>query len=368
MEQAEVLIAGAGPTGLSAALFLAKKGIRSRIIDKAPRPSVHSKAFGVNARTLHLLEKTGLTERFLSNGHKVEALNLWYKGRRLFRNNFSNASHPYPFMLIQSQADTEAFLTQALAEEGIEVEWNMALAEIALNTDHVISYLQPQEGSSERFTTGYVLGADGAHSQLRKQLDIKFPGSDEEESWKLIDIELKHFPFSGRDAHAFMLDSGILFMIRIEEHTWRAVGNRQDLLSALPAGTKTGDIQWESDFSISHRRAKHFKDGHVFLAGDAAHVHSPIGARGMNLGIEDAYVFAELLAHGQLDQYEKLRKPVAETLIQQVKRLTGIVGGNTLPGKMARYCAPVLPFFLPLLRGRLQSFAMGLDHDLHLPA
>jgi len=360
-----VLIAGAGPTGLAAALFLAERGIPVRILEKKLEPSPYSKAFGVNPRTLELLEDAGVTEQLLAQGWRMSALNLWQNNRRLLRLDFSRVNHRFPFMLIHSQAKSEALLAEAVAKRGVHVERGVKLEQVEVHQGQATAILQNGGERSETFTSSYVLGADGAHSTVREQLGIGFPGSAFEEAWRLYDVALD-VPLAHNEAHAFLYDDGAMFMVRLEDDIWRVLGNIPNLFNHLPQGTRVGNIAWESDFDISHRMAEHFQNGCACLAGDAAHIHSGLGARGMNLGIEDAYVFAALVAQGRLENYERLRRPVVKSVMHTVERMTEIPRGRSLLAKVVRKIAPVLAPFASFATGNASQWILGLDHEVSI--
>ncbi len=360
---ANALIAGAGPTGLAAALFLAERGIRSRVIEKKLEPSPYSKAFGVNPRTLELLESTGVTEQLLAQGWRMSALNLWQNNRRLLRLDFSRVNHRFPFMLIHSQAKSEALLAEAAAKRGVRIERGVQLEQVEVNQDRATATLHNGDGRSETATVSHLLGADGAHSTVRETLGIGFVGSAYEEAWQLFDVALD-VPLPRNEAHAFLLEDGAMFMVRLEDDVWRVLGNVPDLLNRLPQDTRTGKIEWESDFGISHRIAENFQKGCACLAGDAAHIHSGLGARGMNLGIEDAYVFAALVAKGQLEEYERLRRPVVKSVMHTVERMTEVPRGRSLLAKVARRVAPVLAPIASVVTSSASEWILGLDHKV----
>lgn len=362
---ANALIAGAGPTGLAAALFLAERGIGSRVIEKKLEPSPYSKAFGVNPRTLELLENTGVTEQLLAQGWRMSALNLWQNNHRLLRLDFSRVNHRFPFMLIHSQAKTEALLAEAVSKRNVQIERGVKLEQVEASQNGATATLRDGDGQSETVTASYLLGADGSHSTVREELDIGFSGSAYEEAWQLFDVALD-VSLPRDEAHAFLLDGGAMFMVRIEDDVWRVLGNAPDLLNHLPQNTRTGKVEWESDFGISHRIAEHFQKGYACLAGDAAHIHSGLGARGMNLGIEDAYVFAALVAEGRLEDYERLRRPVVKSVMQTVERMTEIPRGRSFLAKTARTVAPVLAPFASFVTGSAGKWILGLDHEVRV--
>lgn len=229
----DVLIAGAGPTGLAAALFLAERGVRVRIVDKATERSFRSKAFGVNARTLSLLQDTGVSDRMLAQGWKMHTANLWRHGRRLFRIDLSRAAHPFPFMLILSQARSEALLEEALAERGIRVERGTPVRNVDVRGSDATVTLKRGGGEEEMVTVSALLGADGAHSTVRQEMGIGFPGSAYDEPWRLYDIELDT-PLPPDEGNAFLLEDGAMLVLNIHGDIWRVIGSVPDPLRRLP--------------------------------------------------------------------------------------------------------------------------------------
>lgn len=366
MTNTEVLIVGAGPTGLSAGLFLHQLGIPFRILEKEEELSEHSKAFGVNPRTLSLLESTGVTEQLLAQGHRMTGLKFWQGDRTFFELDLTKIRHRFPFMLIHSQAESEALLAEALHQRGIFVEHGSALVDTYPEQHGMTSLAQDKDGVEQTINSRWVLGADGPRSTVREKMGIDFPGTSWPENWKILDLELDP-PMSGDHAHLFLHDQGAIFLIRLEDNLWRVAGNVPDLLNHLPPGTDRGKVHWESDFTMSHRLANPLMKDGVVLAGDAAHVHSPLGARGMNLGIEDAYVFAHLVAQEQVERYDSLRRPAVQNVIRQVKRITQMARGKTFVSRAFRWVTPIAGFLLPFVSVRLRRLALGLDHEVKLP-
>jgi 3-(3-hydroxy-phenyl)propionate hydroxylase len=236
----DILIIGAGPTGLATALFLAQKGYKARIIDRNDSPSPYSKAFGVNARSLDLLEATGVTKKFLAHGRRMTMLNLHRGDKILAKLRLGDVEHRFPFMCVQSQEASERILRETLAEAGIDVEWGTAVTQIHQEGGPTVVDLRTAAGGT-RVSSNIVLAADGASSTVRKALGISFDGLTYEEPWKLYDLELKG-PLSGEDGHIFLLDDGGMFVVRHENAVWRVLGNVPDMLSRLPAGTQHGKV------------------------------------------------------------------------------------------------------------------------------
>lgn len=356
----DTLVAGAGPTGLSAALFLHARGVTPRIVDRLPEPTTRSKAFGVNPRTLSLHRETGATERMLERGRRLSRASLWRGGRRVARIDLTRAGGEFPFMLVLPQAETEEILTAVLAERGIPVERGVEVRSVVPGGDCAECELHHPDGRVEPLRPDVLLGADGVGSTVRGGLGIEMEGSDYPEPWCLYDVDLS-MPLED-EAHAFMLDDGALFVIRMSGDRWRVAGNVTDPLSRLPEGTEVGRVDWESEFRISHRVAERFQRGTACLAGDAAHVHSPLGARGMNLGVEDAYVFAALAAAGRLHDYQRLRAPVVRRVVRAVRMMTEVPRGRSLLSRVARMAAPLAGRVIPLLG--VQRWILGLDHPV----
>ena len=362
--QTKPLIIGAGPTGLAAAIFLHERGIVPLIVEKREARSPYSKAFGINARTLSLLESSGVTNKFIENGWKLEKLRLRRSGEVLGTIGLHEVETDFPFMLVQGQEASERILEEELNRRGIFVERGVEVKDTTLSGgDGHITLLA--NGSERTVTASQILVAEGAASETRKRLGVEFEGESYPEPWSLIDLELET-ELDPNEASIFMLDEGGMFVVRHTCNIWRVLGNAPNLLSHLPSSTKTGEIAWESTFEIANRVAKKFQVGPYYFAGDAAHVHAGIGARGMNLGIEDAYVWAELLGRGQLHRYEKIRRPAIKKVVGQIRRAMNVPRPQTLPGKFVRRVPWLVKRVLPHASKKAGSWILGLDHTLGL--
>lgn len=356
----EIRIIGAGATGLSLALFLAERGYRPRLMDKRP-PSVISKALGINPNTLLLLESTGVTKRFLENGWKAQTWNYRAGNKLLYKSDLSKVKHKYPFMLVQPQNETEAILAAALEERGITVERGIELIDIFSMNERSKLALR-NAGSNDIYTeeiNGIVVASDGSHSTCRTSLGITFDGWDHDEEFFIYDIELST-PLPHNDVHYFMFREGGMLMLHIRDGVWRVAGNMVNVLNYLPAGTSTGKISWEAVFTVSERVALKFSTGNIFILGDAAHIHSPVGAKGMNLCIEDSHIFAELVSEGHQAEFNTLRRPVIRKNVNMLGQLTDKIGGNNMFGRTLRQNAGKLSFLFPLIMPRMSKFLLGL--------
>jgi 2-polyprenyl-6-methoxyphenol hydroxylase-like FAD-dependent oxidoreductase len=368
------LIVGGGPVGLGAALFLARHGAVPRIIDLRDEPVRQSKALAVNPRTLEIFETTGVTEQMLRLGLPIRGVRMYRRERTVAAISLAGIHPRYPFMLALSQAVTERLLAQALAAAGGHVERGIKLVACRTLPDHVEATLEPTvSGTRETVRCPWLLAADGAHSTVREQLGSHFAGSSFTGEWYLADAPLRT-DLAPDLAHVFFLDGGgFLFMIRVVddvlndppgESTWRVITNRPEPLTQLERAEQAGPPLWASSFHIAHRIVDSMAVRGVYFAGDAAHVHSPMGARGMNLGLEDAWVFAELARAQRLAEYSRLRQPVDRSIVRQVEQLSRIVAAETSFYRFVRsFVFPTITK-LPFLRGRLLRTLTGLDHEL----
>jgi 2-polyprenyl-6-methoxyphenol hydroxylase-like FAD-dependent oxidoreductase len=368
------LIVGAGPVGLGAALFLARRGPAPRLVEMRGEPSRQSKALAVNPRTLEILEPTGVTSRMLELGSPIHWLHIHRRERIVAALSLAGIHPTYPFMLALSQATSERLLAEALQKAGGVVERGVKLVECRNVDGGVEAVLEPAAGGpAEVVRCPWMLAADGAHSTARETLGIEFGGSSFGQPWYLADVPLRTSLLADH-AHVFLLEGGVfIFMIRVvdggaSEQTsapvWRVMGNRPDPISRLVQAEQAGPPIWTSGFHISHRIAATLAAGGVYLAGDAAHLHSPVGARGMNLGLEDAWVFAELVRVGRLGDYNGLRRPVDQRVVSQVEFLSRIVSAVSPLDRVVR--SFVLPTAIrnPMLRSAMMTTITGLDHAL----
>lgn len=363
----QVLVVGAGPTGLAAALFLTLRGVTVRIIDAADRPAETSRALGVNPRTLELLQGTGVTDAILAEAQPIHRLRVHRRGRRLATITPDwvalGAAHG---MVILPQARSEALLTEALTRLGVTVERGLGLTDISQTDEAVRAVLS--DGSTVE--TPLLFGADGAHSAVRKALDIGFPGDGWPEPWQLMDVDL-----TGPAADEGWIDlrpTGPFVCMPFSGTTFRLIGFGPPLLEALPEGWRAGQVHWRSEFRVSHRMAERVNQGRVCLGGDAAHIHSPIGARGMNLGIEDAFVFSACAAgflNGEperLADYGRLRHAVDARVVREVRALTSVVRDTSARADLARQLALPVVGRLPFVVNAALRVGMGLDHPVAL--
>ena len=381
----DILIVGAGPTGLMLANQLTRRGIRNVIIDRHAGPSRETRALGVQARTLEIYEKLGIVYRALELGKRGTGANLWAEGKRKGRVPLGDAGRmisPYPFILVLGQDDNERLMGEKLTELGGAVQWNTELTAIEQRDDGVVATLKNPDGSTRAFEAAWVAGCDGARSAVRELNRIEFPGAPYEHIFFVADVVMTGTMVPD-EVNVYLWRSGfhLFFPMRGDDH-WRIVGilppalrdkdgvGFDDIVPSLrgEAGTtlEFRSCSWISTYRIHHRAAAHFRAGRCFVLGDAAHVHSPVGAQGMNTGLQDAYNLAwklALVAAGKadaalLDSYEAERLPVAQRLLNSTDRgFKMIVSDNPVAGLMrTQVIARIASFAMSLKRVQLAAF------------
>lgn len=373
MTHSPPLIIGAGPVGMAAAALLSRYDIVPRIVDKRAEPSRYSKALAINPRTLELLEKSGLTDKLLALGRKIHGATIHRNGRVIAEIDFEDIEHRFPFMLALSQASTERVLREDLAERGIEIERSLELVESPNLAEGQANLVHVETQANETIEAPWILATDGAHSIARKSVHVPFPGDTYDRAWVLDDIPLAT-DFAPDRAHIKLQDDGFLFMLPVftgeekpgEPTVWRVIGNYPEPLSQLTESTPVGESLWNSSFHIAHRLVESMNVGKVYFAGDAAHLHSPVGARGMNLGIEDARVFAELAKRDELALYHQQRWPVDNAIVSRIRTITGYVKAESFIKRTLRNLLAPKMLRWKSVRETMLKTVSGLDHPVPL--
>ncbi len=353
----QVLVVGAGPTGLVLAADLLARGISTRIIDKADGTSLESRAIAVHARALEVLDLMGLADRFVDHGQVVRWFSFYADGKRRVSLDLARNGTRFPFMLDIPQHQTACLLRARVAELGGAIEYGTELTGLSDEPTSVTARVRDADGQPRVITVGHVVGCDGAHSRVRHELGLPFRGHPYPQDWLLADVRLD-WARPENEVHAFFrADATPLICFPMREHRWRLVvplaGDRApgppDLAEIqrlagqrAPEPVAVSDPTWLASFNSHRRSTNTYRRGHMLLAGDAVHIHSPAGGQGMNPGITDAHNLGwklALVAAGRapdqlLDTYGAEREPVAE----QVLRLTHTLvrfGTMTHPAKRA---------------------------------
>jgi 2-polyprenyl-6-methoxyphenol hydroxylase-like FAD-dependent oxidoreductase len=336
-----ILIVGAGPTGLVLALALLQRGISVRLIDEKPGPSIHSKAFGIHARTLEILAKLGVVSSFLEKGNKAHAI-IFHREKKecIFKLEEKYLKDtPYPFVLMLPQSETEHILGHEVLQWGGRVEWKTKLIGIE-NGTAILS-------TGERLNFNWLIGCDGGRSTVRHLLKIPFEGVEFSETFLIVDIEGKS-EATMPSPHFFFSKQGLAGLIAFKPELNRVIlplkadEEIEENLSAIQSELKKRgcgeffipeEIKWFSHFKIHRRMVNKLREGNCLLAGDAAHIHSPVGGQGMNTSIQDAFNLAWKLSQvikgispsHLINSFELERLPVAKKVLKGTTAFTRVL-------------------------------------------
>ena len=370
--QSDVLIIGAGPTGLVLALWLTKLGVKVRIVDKTAEPGTTSRALAVQARSLELYRQLDLADAVVARGHKVPAVNLWVKGESAARLSFESIGSgltPYAFLQIFPQDQHERLLVERLEALDVTVERRTELISFAQEETRVMARLRGPDGHEVDCEANYIAGCDGARSIVRETIGTGFPGGTYRQIFYVADVEAAGPALNG-ELHADLDEADFLAVFplagqgrarligtvrderadRADTLTFEDVSDRA--INHLKVGIKK--VNWFSTYYVHHRVTQHFRKGRAFLLGDAAHIHSPAGGQGMNTGIGDAINLAWKLAavlagragDNLLDSYEAERIGFARRLVATTDRAFSFV---TAEGRIADVMRTrVAPVLIPM--------------------
>jgi 2-polyprenyl-6-methoxyphenol hydroxylase-like FAD-dependent oxidoreductase len=345
MSDCDVLVVGAGPTGLVLALWLTQLGVRVRIVDKTAASGTTSRALAVQARTLELYRQLDLADAVVERAHEVPAVNLWARGVKKARIDFERAGvglTPYPYLRIFPQDEHERLLIERLEAMGVLVERRTELVGFRQDGGRVVAELRGADGQSETIEAGYIAGCDGARSQVRETMGAGFPGGTYRQLFYVADVSASGPPIDG-ELHADLDEADFLAIFPLAgKGRARLIGTVRDERAERGEELRFEDVSdrairnlrvtidrvnWFSTYHVHHRVAGRFRDSRAFLLGDAAHIHSPAGGQGMNTGIGDAINLAWKLKaaldggpDSLLDSYEIERAAFARRLVATTDR------------------------------------------------
>lgn len=331
----KTLIVGAGPTGLTAAIELARAGQDVIIIDKKPQGSNLSRAIGITPHSLAILNESGVTEILLAKGIKYKYA-TFYNVNKIWAKLNLNAAKPiqygYNFILGLPQDQTENILREKLQELGVQVNYDCELRSISESKNTIIA----TTNTGKEIVADYILGADGVYSTTRHLVNIDFTGIKLTNEWSIADLETSDFNNIQDSVGLYTLGRGkVVFVAPISKQRFRLVSNTSNAVQSLPFKLNITKLYREGKFNIKVAQAQTYQKDRVFLAGDAAHCHSPVGGRGMNLGIADAADFAKKLQANKLEDYTKARYQEGKKIIQ----------GSEVIRKIITSPNPIIHFF-----------------------
>ena len=377
--QTDVLIVGAGPTGLALACQFIRYGVDFLIIDKKETTTPYSKAIGVQARTLEIYEQIDLADQLVELGTITKGVRLVEGGEQratVELTKLGKGMSPYPFLLIVEQGKHESLLYDHIRTLGQDVRWQTTLESFSQNETGVTANVVGADGEKQTIEAKYLLAADGAKSIVRHELGMTFEGSTLERMFYVADVQIAweyphdmltatlgrdrstaFFPMPGKDRYRIV---GVF-----PENTDKKEGEvlyeeiEQQILEDTELKLDIYKVHWFSTYQVHSRRVNKFSDGRCFLAGDSAHIHSPAGAQGMNTGIQDGYNLAWKLAlvlRGKVDQkilatYNEERIEIAKRLLETTDRLFDLLMNP----------AWLLAFVRQYVFPHVANFVVGLD-------
>ena len=372
MRQSDVLIIGAGPTGLVLALWLTRLGVKVRIVDKTAEPGTTSRALAVQARTLELYRQLDLTDAVVAKGHHVPAVNLWVRGEAVARIAFESVGAgltPYPFLHIFPQDQHERLLIDRLQALGVAVERRTELVGFTDENDRIAARLRGPGGQEVDCVAAYIAGCDGARSIVRETIGTGFPGGTYRQIFYVADVDAAGPALNG-ELHIDLDEADFLGVFPLAgQGKARLIGTvrderagRADTLAFKDVSDRAithlkvdvRKVNWFSTYHVHHRVAEHFRKGRAFLLGDAAHIHSPAGGQGMNTGIGDAINLAWKLAavvagrapDSLLDSYEAERIGFARRLVATTDRVFSFATADGWIANIMR--TRVAPLVIPM--------------------
>lgn len=341
----EVLIVGAGPVGLFLANECARRGLRWRVIESHASQSAHSKALAIFPRTLEIFDMAGVVGPFREAANRVTSVAVMSHERTLAHMRFAPEESPYPFIAMVPQNVTEALLVEQLQRKGGAVEYETAFV-TAVQHDHSVSATLDHRGQRTEVTAAFVVGCDGPRSTVRQTLKLALEGGDYEAKFMLADIET-NADLPADQLYLCPSELGALAIFPMSATRKRIIATidqpegdapslefvRRVLSERAPRGVEARALHWSSYFRIHHRHAPQLRIGRIFIAGDAAHLHSPLGGQGMNTGLHDVWNLAwklDCFLHGRgherlLDSYAAERLPIIKGVIQTTDHLTRVM-------------------------------------------
>ncbi|MEM7283966.1 MAG: NAD(P)/FAD-dependent oxidoreductase [Pseudomonadota bacterium] len=348
-----VLVVGAGPTGLSTALRLASLGVVPEVVERRTEPSQLSRAVGILPESIEKLSHAGVGEAICSEAVEIRKINLHREQKPLMNLDFSGGGYDGPVVRGLPQNRTEEIIANGFVQLGGAVRYGCEVTDIKLS-DH---QAEIELDGNETKTYDWVVAADGVQSRIRQGLNIAYPGFDLDDEWSVADAYVSGYDTQSLTAWVQKPPGEFVFVIPIEESRVRLASSTSNVLEEMSLPFEVAEVRRSGTFRISVRQAETYRKGCVLLAGDAAHCHSPVGGRGMNLGIDDAIACAEAIVGGEVESYSQARHSKGQQVMEASERGRKVVCGSgvgvkfltTVVTSMIHYLPPVRNAFLRML-------------------
>ncbi|MHB9360850.1 NAD(P)/FAD-dependent oxidoreductase [Mesorhizobium sp. LNJC403B00] len=390
-ETTEVLIIGAGPTGMALSIALHQAGVDHVLIDRLTLGLQTSRAGVIHAQTLESLEPLGLTQRLSELSVNLDDFAIRDRSRVLLKLDFGKLPSKHPYLMMLPQNVTEQVFAERIAVLGGVIHREVEAVAVAQDSDGA-RVTVVEQGHEKLISARYVVGADGMQSLVRKSTGIEFDGEAYDGSFVLADVRLD-WPVGPAEVSLFFAPAGLVVVAPLPDGSYRVVATMKDapekpgtadiqalLDSRGPTTTRARvlDLTWSSRFRVHHRLVRAYRKDRLFLMGDAAHVHSPAGGQGMNTGIIDAVVLGQLLGDvvngirsaTELDLYEKLRRPAAQEVLDLAGKMTEMALAHNPAKRFVRNLSLSLVNLLPFVKRRIALKLSGLSRasNARLPA
>ena len=380
----DILIIGAGPVGLFLANECARRGLKWRLIEQRSTQSEHSKALAIFPRTLEIFDMAGVVDPILKVANRVTSVAVIEGQRRLAHMRFEPEHTPYPFVAMVPQDVTERLLLEQLLAKGDQVEYDTSFISAVEHEDHVTATVE-RHGQRHEVVAKYAVGCDGAHSAVRHLLNLPFEGAEYNDSFILADVQTND-ALPADELQLCPSEFGPVAIFPMSESRRRVVATVDDvegdapslemvqriLSQRGPAGFETSALHWSSYFRIHHRQAAKMRVGRMFIAGDAAHIHSPFGGQGMNTGLHDVWNLVwklDLAVRGRatenlMDSYTAERRPVIKQVIETTDFLTKVMGTpNKFAQALRNTVIPMVSRLAPFQHAFVQRLSeLGIDY------